>query len=76
MFWKLDVCPQVEGCAHYRMFCSEYQTIDKARNPTILSAIYQVFRVQADWTFILQSELPAKELRHLPRKMLLCGTTY
>jgi hypothetical protein len=28
-----------------------------------------VFRTQADWTFILLSELPAKVLRHLPRKM-------
>jgi hypothetical protein len=28
-----------------------------------------MFRVQADWTFILPSELPTKELRHLPRKM-------
>jgi hypothetical protein len=34
-----------------------------------------VFRVQADWTFILPSELPAKELRHLPRKMPQRGTT-
>jgi hypothetical protein len=32
--------------------------------------------VQADWTFILPSELPAKELQHLPRKMPLHGTTY
>jgi hypothetical protein len=30
-----------------------------------------VFRAQADWTFILASELPKKELRHLPRKMPL-----
>jgi hypothetical protein len=30
---------------------------------------YRVFRAQADWTFLLPSELPAKELRHLPRKM-------
>jgi hypothetical protein len=30
---------------------------------------YRVFRVQADWTFILPSELPTKELRHLSRKM-------
>jgi hypothetical protein len=29
--------------------------------------IYRVFRALADWTFILPSELPAKELRHLPR---------
>jgi hypothetical protein len=28
-----------------------------------------VFRAQADWTFILPSELSTKELRHLPRKM-------
>jgi hypothetical protein len=28
-----------------------------------------MFRAQADWTFILPSELPTKELRHLPRKM-------
>jgi hypothetical protein len=28
-----------------------------------------VFRAQADWTFILRSELPAKVLRNLPRKM-------
>jgi hypothetical protein len=28
-----------------------------------------VFREQANWTFILPSELPTKELRHLPRKM-------
>jgi hypothetical protein len=38
--------------------------------------LYQVFRAQADWTFILPSELPAKELYHLLRKMPLCGTTY
>jgi hypothetical protein len=35
-----------------------------------------VFRAQADWTFILPSELPAKELRHLLRKMALHGTKY
>jgi hypothetical protein len=29
-----------------------------------------VFRAQADWTFILPSELTTKELGHLPRKML------
>jgi hypothetical protein len=28
-----------------------------------------VFREQADWTFILPSELPTKELPHLPRKI-------
>jgi hypothetical protein len=32
-------------------------------------ALYRVFRAQADWTFILPSELLTKELRHLPRKM-------
>jgi hypothetical protein len=31
-------------------------------------SLYRVFRAQADWTFILTSELPAKVLRHLPRK--------
>jgi hypothetical protein len=30
---------------------------------------YWVFRAQADWTFILPSELPTKERRHLTRKM-------
>jgi hypothetical protein len=30
-----------------------------------------VLRAQADWTFILPSELPTKELRHLQRKMPL-----
>jgi hypothetical protein len=34
-----------------------------------LSGLYWVFRAQADWTFILPSELPTKEQRHLPRKM-------
>jgi hypothetical protein len=33
--------------------------------------MYRVFRAQADWTFILPSELPTKELRHLLRKMLM-----
>jgi hypothetical protein len=37
---------------------------------------YWVFRAQADWTFILPSELPAKELHHLPRKMPLGGTMH
>jgi hypothetical protein len=32
-------------------------------------SLYWVFRAQADWAFILPSELPTKELRHLPRKM-------
>jgi hypothetical protein len=39
-------------------------------------ANYRVFRAQADWTFILPSEFPAKELRHLPRKMPPRGITY
>jgi hypothetical protein len=34
-----------------------------------LQDAYRVFREQADLTFILPSELPTKELRHLPRKM-------
>jgi hypothetical protein len=34
-----------------------------------------VFRAQADGTFILPLELPAEELRHLPRKIPLHGTT-
>jgi hypothetical protein len=38
--------------------------------------IYWEFRAQADWTFILLLELPAKELCHLPRKMLPHGTTF
>jgi hypothetical protein len=42
----------------------------------ILIFLYRVFRAQADWTFILPSELPAKALHHLPRKMLQRGTTY
>jgi hypothetical protein len=28
-----------------------------------------MFRAQADWTFILPSELPTKDLRHWPRKI-------
>jgi hypothetical protein len=35
-----------------------------------------MFKVQADWTFILPSEFPAKALRHLQRKMPPRGTTY
>jgi hypothetical protein len=31
---------------------------------------YWVFSAQADWTFMLPSEIPTKELRHLPRKVL------
>jgi hypothetical protein len=41
----------------------------------IFQRMYRVFRAQADWTFILPSELPAKELHHLPRKMPPRGTT-
>jgi hypothetical protein len=48
---------------------------------------YWVFRAQADWTFILPSELPTKMVRHLPRKMppqahrisqyvVLCGSIF
>jgi hypothetical protein len=35
----------------------------------VATFLYRIFRAQADWTFILPSELPTKELRHLPRKM-------
>jgi hypothetical protein len=38
--------------------------------------LYRVFRVPADWKFILPSKLPAKELHHLPRKMPPHGTMY
>jgi hypothetical protein len=38
--------------------------------------MYRVFRPETDWTFILLWELPAKELRHLPRKMPPRGTKY
>jgi hypothetical protein len=41
-----------------------------------LPHLCRVFRAQADWTFILPSQLPAKELRHLPRKIPPRGTTY
>jgi hypothetical protein len=41
----------------------------------ILICKYRVCRAQADWTFILPSELPAKQLRHLPRKMSPRDTT-
>jgi hypothetical protein len=37
---------------------------------------YRVFRTKADWTFIFTSELSAKELRHLLRKMPPRGTMY
>jgi hypothetical protein len=43
---------------------------------TVLVLYYRVFRAQADWTFILSSELPAKALRQLPRKMPARGTTF
>jgi hypothetical protein len=35
-----------------------------------------MFRAQTDLTFILPSELAAKELRHLPRKMRPRDITY
>jgi hypothetical protein len=38
--------------------------------------LYRLFRTQADWTFNLPSEFPAKELRHLPRKMPPRSTSY
>jgi hypothetical protein len=46
------------------------------RTETDVSENYRVFRAQADCTFILPPELPAKELCHLPRKMPPRGTTY
>jgi hypothetical protein len=30
---------------------------------------FRVFKAQANWSFLLPSELPTNELRHLPRKM-------
>jgi hypothetical protein len=41
-----------------------------------VKSLYRVFRAQADLTFILPSEFPAKELGHLPRKMPPRGATY
>jgi hypothetical protein len=35
----------------------------------MLLIIKRVLKVQTDWTLILPSELPTKDLRHLPRKM-------
>jgi hypothetical protein len=40
------------------------------------ASLYRVFRAQADWTFILPSELSVKELRYLLRKMRPRSTTY
>jgi hypothetical protein len=36
---------------------------------SFLISLYRMLRAQADWKFILPSELPTKELHHLPRKM-------
>jgi hypothetical protein len=41
----------------------------KTKKKLYTNEVYGVFREQADWTFILPSELPTKELRPLPRKM-------
>jgi hypothetical protein len=38
--------------------------------------MYRVLRAQANWTFILPSEFPEKELCHLPRNMPPRGITY
>jgi hypothetical protein len=51
-----------------RLRDSYYNTMHKYKN---YMESYWVFIAQADWTFILPSELPTKELRHLPRKMSL-----
>jgi hypothetical protein len=53
--------------------CVLYESI---RRYIKFAFMYEVFRARADWTFILQSELPAKELRHLPRKRPPRDTTY
>jgi hypothetical protein len=39
------------------------------RNCWFICILYWVFRAQADWIFILQSELPTKEMLQLPKKM-------
>jgi hypothetical protein len=49
------------------MLCSTYPMIYWGDIKDKLQ--YWVLRAQADWTFILPSELPTKELHHLPRKM-------
>jgi hypothetical protein len=54
---------------------SQYQPIHRYLELRTQSHIYRMFRAQADWTSILPLELPAKELRHLPRKMPPRGTT-
>jgi hypothetical protein len=41
--------------------------------PVFISCRYRVFRAQADWIFIIPSELPVEELRHLPRKNAAAG---
>jgi hypothetical protein len=46
------------------------------RTETNVSENYGVFRAQADGTYVSPPELPAKKLRHLPRKMPPRVTTY
>jgi hypothetical protein len=46
------------------------------KNSALLIFMVSGIRVQADWTFILQSELPTKELHHLHRKMPLQASQY
>jgi hypothetical protein len=48
----------------------------RLQNKVMAPSSYQVFRAQADWTLILPSQFPAKELCHLPRNMPPRGTTY
>jgi hypothetical protein len=65
--WKADNYRQPRSYKRYRtsnVYCHFY------KNPPLeLILSYWVFRAQADWTFILPSELLTKELLHLPRKM-------
>jgi hypothetical protein len=72
-FHNIEFCSK--NCyAMYKVTCclwfpSEHLSLYQDSN-------YRVFRAQADWTFILPSELPAKLLRHLTRKMPPRGTTF
>jgi hypothetical protein len=55
---------------------SVVQPVASRYDCAIPAPTYKIIRAQADWTFILLSELTAKELRHLRRKMPPRGTTY
>jgi hypothetical protein len=67
--WNIPLTRENEGA-----FASQ-ETWQAMYALLFLTALYRVFRAQADWTFILPSEPPAEELRHLPRKMPPRGTT-